>query len=155
MWQRTILANVSPDRHNKSIQQSIRWVPKQSKRDGGLWLSKGIRISPLEQQRILKSLKPVLSDCTPNTEFWVEHFRSPPLSPSTPSTRQAEYQLKYFCFNTTGSWHDLELWENSSMKILNWNNLEITQVLSQMTVWLVRTERGFSTKDRHFLTNWT
>ncbi|KAM6376149.1 cullin-2 isoform 4-T5 [Alca torda] len=29
-------------------------------------------------------------------------------NPSTPSTRQAEYQLTHFCFNTTGSRQDLE-----------------------------------------------
>ncbi|KAM4790872.1 cullin-2 isoform X1 [Corvus cornix cornix] len=29
-------------------------------------------------------------------------------NPSTPPTRQAEYQLKHFCFNTTGSRQDLE-----------------------------------------------
>lgn len=30
-------------------------------------------------------------------------------NPSTPSSSQAEYQLKHFCFNTTGSRQDLEL----------------------------------------------
>lgn len=112
--------------------------------EAGDW-AKGSRISPLEQRRIVKSLKPVLSDCTPLNiiEFClnITHFLPPPSSPSTPSTRQAEYQLTHFCFNTTGSRQDLELWENSSMQFLNRNNWEVIQVLSEMTVWLVQTNQ--------------
>uniref|UniRef100_A0A8C9G525 Cullin family profile domain-containing protein n=1 Tax=Pavo cristatus TaxID=9049 RepID=A0A8C9G525_PAVCR len=37
-------------------------------------------------------------------------------NPSTPSSSQAEYQLKHFCFNTTGSRRDLELLKDEEMR---------------------------------------
>lgn len=56
MWQKTILANVSPDWHNESIQQSIRWMPKQCKRWRPVTEQKGAGLAPLNSRKILNHL---------------------------------------------------------------------------------------------------
>lgn len=140
MWQKTILGNVSPDWHKKSIQQSIRWVPKQRRRDGGLW-AKGSRFISLEGQRILKSLKPVLSDSTPECwELYSEYNTSFPLALAQALLLQGKLNISFSIFVST---------QQEANKILNceksnlWNSLTeiiwILQMLSQMIVWLVQT----------------